>query len=57
MSNCVVCKKEVNWTKVQEEFEHIFKQADRHGIESLTEHKQVICEGKCCSSECYSQLR
>lgn len=57
MSKCVVCKSEVEWSKVKDVFEHILKQADRHGVESLTEQKQVVYESLCCSAKCYKQLK
>lgn len=56
MSKCVVCKQEVKWKEVQEIFEHVFDQADHYGVESLTEHQQVIYHGMCCSDECYQRL-
>lgn len=58
MSNqCVVCENEVNWTHVREAFEAILDQADCTGVESLTEHQQVVYLGKCCSPECYERLQ
>jgi len=53
---CVVCNREADWTKVKEAFESILDQADRYGVESLTEHQQVVYLGECCSPECYQAL-
>lgn len=53
---CVVCKGDVDRSQVIEEFEHLFERADYYGIESLTEHEQVVVDGCCCSHNCYEKL-
>lgn len=54
---CVVCGNQVEWNKVRETFLHILDQADQYGVDSLTEHEQVVYLGLCCSGECYSNLQ
>jgi len=54
---CVVCNAEVDWAKIQQEFGHVLDQADRCGVESLTERQQVVYLGLCCSPECYEELQ
>ncbi len=53
---CVVCKGQVDWDLVKEEFEDMFPQVDCLGVESLTEDQQVVYEGKCCSYACYEKM-
>ena len=53
---CVVCGKKVDKDLVMEMFEHLFIQADCCGVESLTEHEQVVYEWKCCPTDCYYKL-
>jgi len=53
MSECIICKQEVIWNDVVEEFESLFEQIDRHGVESLTEDQQLVYEGKICSYKCF----
>lgn len=54
---CVVCTNKVNWDIVKEEFPEILNQADTYGVDSLTEHEQVVYEGLCCSRKCYDKLQ
>lgn len=54
--DCVVCHSKVDWALVKEEFAELLDQADTHGVESLTEHEQVVYEGLCCSTGCYKRL-
>lgn len=56
MANCVVCGRTVDWTYVKDEFAEVLEQADRYGVESLTESQQVVYEGECCSTNCYLRL-
>ena len=54
---CIVCKTEVDFSVVSEEFESIFERVDYYGEESLTEQDQVAYHGRCCSQGCYDNLR
>lgn len=56
MNKCVVCKGEVDWNIIKEEFEYLLNQVDTHGPDSLTENEQVVYEGSCCSQECFEKL-
>jgi len=56
MNKCVVCKGEVNWDDIKEEFAEILEQADTYGPDSLTEKEQVVWEGSCCGRECFDKL-
>lgn len=56
MGDCVVCGRRVDWSYVKEEFAELLEQADRYGVDSLTESAQVVYEGKCCSTNCYIKL-
>ncbi len=53
---CVVCGGEVDWDIVKEIFDDILTQADMFGVESLTEHAQVVYNGQCCSEGCFDNL-
>ncbi|MEE8207943.1 MAG: hypothetical protein V3T88_03180, partial [Nitrosomonadaceae bacterium] len=55
-NRCVVCKEQVDWDLVKEEFEDMFPQVDYWGVDSLTENQQVVYERKCCSYECYENM-
>jgi len=57
MGDCTVCGRRVDWTFVKSEFAEILEQVDRYGEESLTEAEQVVYLGKCCSVNCYTELR
>lgn len=54
--NCVICNTRVNWQIVLDIFSEILEQRDRLGDESLTEAQQIVCEGKCCSDNCYDHI-
>jgi hypothetical protein len=56
MSVCIICKEQVDWMLVKEEFEEVLRQADTLGMESLTEQEQVVCEGLVCSFDCYEEV-
>ena len=56
MANCIICKEQVDWSQVVEEFEDVLRQADTLGMESLTEQEQVVCEGLVCSFDCYEEV-
>lgn len=56
MGDCVMCGRRVDWPFVKEEFAEILEQADRHGVDSLTEAQQVVYLGMCCSINCYIKL-
>lgn len=57
MSRCIICGKEVDWTKITDEFSYIIDRVDTYGEDALTEHEQVIYHGMCCSRECYKRLQ
>jgi len=57
MADCIICKEQVDWTLVVEEFEDVLRQADMFGLESLTEHEQVVSEGKICGLSCYYTMQ
>lgn len=57
MSVCKVCTEQIDSNAVNEEFEDLLKQADLHGTQSLTEHEQMVFEGKICSGTCFEQLK
>jgi len=57
LGTCAVCKGNVEWVLVKEVFSDIFDQVNAHGVDSLTEHQQVVYEGMCCSEECYYKLK
>ena len=57
MTKCTVCKNDVNWEEVIEVFEEDLEQLDSFGWYSLTEHQQMVAEGKICSTECYENLK
>jgi hypothetical protein len=54
---CVVCKKEVDWDNLVDEFEYLFDQCDMLGEDSLTENEQCLIHGHVCSEECFENLR
>ncbi len=54
---CIVCNEQVDWAQVLEELGAILDQADRYGVESLTEHEQVVFLGLVCSRGCYNNLQ
>jgi len=56
MGDCVVCGRRVDWTFIKVEFAEILEQADRYGVDSLTEAQQAVYEGMCCSINCYIKL-
>lgn len=56
METCVVCKKEVIWEHVIEEFEEILEQVNFYGEDSLTEHEQMVYHQEICSIECKELL-
>ena len=56
MGDCVVCGRRVDWAFVKVEMAEILEQADRYGVDSLTEAQQVVYEGRCCSINCYIKL-
>jgi hypothetical protein len=51
---CIVCKGLVTLT--DPDLEYIFIQADRLGMESLTEAEQHVVEGRVCSGLCLAML-
>jgi hypothetical protein len=53
-----MCGNDVNWYFVIEEdaFQHIFYNVDRHGVECLTENKQLVYQGRICSENCFDVL-
>lgn len=53
---CVICSKEVDWSKVKEEFGEMLDQVDHLGEDSLTDEQQTVYNGRCCSRDCYDQL-
>ena len=53
---CAVCGNKVDWDLIKEEFSDVLTQADQWGVESLTEAKQMVYLGKCCSVNCYLEL-
>lgn len=55
-TKCVVCGRIVDFTYVKEEFDYIFAQVDKFGIESLPKSTKLVYEGKCCSVNCYIKL-
>lgn len=55
-NKCVVCGRIVDFTYVKGEFDYIFEQVDKFGVESLPEPAQVVYEGRCCSVNCFSKL-
>lgn len=57
MSVCKVCTEQIDSNAVNEEFEDLLKQADLYGPQSLTEHEQMVFEGKICSGTCFEQLK
>jgi hypothetical protein len=42
---------------VQDAFPELFTQADMLGMESLTEHEQVVLDGRLCSQDCYYDMQ
>lgn len=56
MTKCIICKKEVDWDLVVEEFDYVFERVDFYGVPSLTESLQVVYEGKICSHLCLGEL-
>ncbi len=57
VSVCMMCLEEVEQDTLFEEFGYIFTQADMLGTESLTEHEQVVLEGRLCSQDCYYAMQ
>ena len=57
MSVCMMCLEEVEQDILIEDFGYIFTQADMLGTESLTEHEQVVLEGRLCSYGCYESMQ
>lgn len=53
--NCVRCGKEINWDDVVGEFVEVFDQADRYGMEALTDEEQTLVNGGLCT-ECFNGL-
>lgn len=55
---CVVCEKEVNIKEsdLVDYYDECCAQADALGMESLTEHQQVLVEGLVCCTVCYTHL-
>lgn len=49
---CKVCKKPLDQSLIQEEFEDLFTLANYAGMEALTEKAQALVEGELCS-DCY----
>ena len=56
-SVCMMCLEEVDRSQLDYEFGHIYTQADVLGMDSLTEHQQVVCEGRLCSYDCYESMQ
>lgn len=55
-SCCVICQGEIDKREVFDTFSDIFFQADSRGVDSLTEHQQMVYEFRVCSEECYEKL-
>ena len=53
MAKCIVCGNEVEWANIAQST--ICSQVDMFGADSLTEHEQVVYEGKCCI-DCIDEL-
>jgi len=45
---CVECGCSIDWQETIEELSYIFKRADMHGVESLTDDQQAVYNGKKC---------
>lgn len=56
MSTCMICKEPVRVDILLDELGHIFAQADRHGVESLTEQEQVVYEQRICTVHCLYEM-
>jgi hypothetical protein len=56
-SVCMMCLEEVEQDILLEDFGYIFTQADMLGTESLTEHEQVVLEGRLCGQDCYYAMQ
>ncbi|NOQ49887.1 MAG: hypothetical protein GQ553_04420 [Nitrosomonadaceae bacterium] len=56
-SICMMCLEEVDKSQLDYEFGDIYRQADMLGMESLTEHEQVVTEGRLCSYDCYESMQ
>lgn len=54
--SCVICKGQVVYSDVMEEFEDTFDGVDFYGVESLTEDEQAVYHGFVCSYACYESL-
>ena len=55
---CVICKAPVtdeDWDEIKDEWSELFMQADALGVESLTEHEQVLLE-RAVHLDCYDYL-
>ena len=57
VSVCLMCLEEVDKSQLGYEFGDVFTQADMLGMDSLTEHEQVICEGRLCSYDCFESMQ
>ena len=53
---CIVCEEVVEPYIVKVEFKELFEQADAIGMDSLTEHEQIVVEFKCCSEVCFYKM-
>lgn len=53
MAICMMCLEEVDRDVLLDELGYIFAQADRLGMESLTEFEQVVTEDRICGVDCY----
>jgi hypothetical protein len=54
---CMMCLEEVEQDILLEDFGYIFTQSDMLGTESLTEHEQVVLEGRLCGQDCYYAMQ
>ena len=53
---CIVCGNCVEQDIINEDFDHLFNQADSLGMDSLTEAEQSAVSGYVCSYSCFESL-